>query len=286
MRTLILLCLLQPMLTFAESSVWKVSHEATELYLGGTIHVLGVEDYPLPQEFEQAYQKAEVIVLETDLLAMGQAEAQLQLLQKLRYPAGQSLRDDINDATYQQLVDYVATTALQLSLLETMRPPLVMITLTMAELQRLGIGDAGVDIFYNNRALQEGKPLKGLESVALQIEIIESMGKGHENEMILSTITELKDMAALMQTMKTAWRTGDLSQLEVIGIKPMRIDFPALYQSLLVERNNSWLPKIEAMLKTPETEFVLVGALHLVAEEGIVQQLRDRGYQVEKLKDH
>lgn len=286
MRTLILLCLWLPMQTFAESAVWKVSKDGAELYLGGTIHVLSGQDYPLPQEFEQAYRKADIIVLETDLLAMRQPEAQLQLLQKLMYPAGQSLRDEISGSTYEQLADYVATTLLDLSMLDTMRPPLVMITLTMAELQRLGMGDAGVDMFFNNLALQEGKSLQGLESVELQIAIMESMGKGHEDEMILSTIAELRDMPAMMRKMKAAWRTGDLSQLEEIAIKPMQMDFPALYQSLLVERNDSWLPKIEAMLTTPEIEFVLVGALHLVAAEGVVQRLRDRGYQVKKYKVH
>jgi uncharacterized protein YbaP (TraB family) len=57
-------------------------------------------------------------------------------------------------------------------------------------------------------------------------------------------------------------------------------DYPKVYQSLLVERNNNWLPKIERLIKQPEEKFILVGALHLIGEDGLLQQLKNRGYQV------
>jgi uncharacterized protein YbaP (TraB family) len=43
------------------------------------------------------------------------------------------------------------------------------------------------------------------------------------------------------------------------------------------------MPKIKTMLKTKEVEYILVGALHLVGEEGILQQLKDAGYTVTNL---
>ena len=60
----------------------------------------------------------------------------------------------------------------------------------------------------------------------------------------------------------------------------MRRDYPALYQDLLVKRNQAWLVKLEQMLKNAGTELVLVGALHLVGREGLLEQLRARGYKV------
>ncbi|WP_288057949.1 TraB/GumN family protein [Methylobacter sp.] len=34
-------------------------------------------------------------------------------------------------------------------------------------------------------------------------------------------------------------------------------------------------------MNTPETELILVGALHLAGEDGLLAQLRQRGYKVE-----
>jgi uncharacterized protein YbaP (TraB family) len=281
MRYLILLCLLVPFHTFAETSLWRVSKGGSELFIGGTIHVLSTEDYPLPEEFERAYKQAEVIVFETDLVAMAQLDVQQKLLKRVMYPPGKSLRDDLNEKTYKALVDYTASTGLMIEALIQFKPPMVMITLLMAELQRLGMANTGVDNYFNSKALADGKTLAELESVEVQLDVIENMGKGQENEMILSTIEEMKELHSIMGQMKNAWRKGDVKQLEKIGILPMKADFPGLYHSLLVDRNTAWVPKIEAFLATPEVEFVLVGALHLVANEGVISKLRSLGYKVQ-----
>jgi uncharacterized protein YbaP (TraB family) len=64
----------------------------------------------------------------------------------------------------------------------------------------------------------------------------------------------------------------------------MKTDFPALYRSLVVDRNRAWLPKVEAYLRTHPKELVLVGVAHLVGEDGVVQGLRKRGYSVKKFR--
>jgi hypothetical protein len=60
----------------------------------------------------------------------------------------------------------------------------------------------------------------------------------------------------------------------------MREQTPDIYEALLVERNKAWLMKIEAMLQTPELEYVLVGALHLAGPDSLLSMLRQRGYSV------
>jgi len=281
MQYLILLWLLVSFPAFAETSLWRVSKGDSELFIGGTIHVLSNGDYPLPIEFEQAYKQAKTIVFETDLIELAQPEIQQQFLQRLMYAEGKTLKDDVSEKTYKALVDYVVSTGLTIDALNQFKPPMVMITLLMAELQRLGMANTGVDNYFNHKAVEDGKTLDELESVQVQLDVIANMGKGHEDEMILSAIAETRELASIMEEMKAAWRKGDIKQLEKIGLSPMNADFPDLYRLLLVERNNSWIPKIEAFLATPATEFVLVGALHLVGYEGLISKLRRLGYKVE-----
>ena len=284
MRYLILLCLMIPFHTFAETSLWKVSKGDSELFIGGTIHVLSASDYPLPMEFEQAYKQSHTIVFETDLAAMALPETQQELLQRVMYKEGRTLKDDLSAETYKALVDYAASVGLMIESLNQFKPPMVMITLLMNELHRLGMADTGVDNFFNQKAIADGKSIGELESVQVQLDVIENMGKGHEDEMILSTIAEMKELPLIMDEMKQAWRKGDMKTLEKIGVSEMKTDFPDLYRLLLVERNNAWIPKIEVMLATPEIELVLVGALHLVADEGVITRLRSLGYEVELFK--
>ncbi len=83
--------------------------------------------------------------------------------------------------------------------------------------------------------------------------------------------------------MKAAWRSGNNAQLKKVALDTWIDRFPEIYHSLLIERNNNWIPQIEKMLRTKEVEFVLFGALHLVGDDGILAQLKARGYKIENL---
>src|SRR5262245_36398242 len=50
--------------TTGPSSVWSVEKDGHKLHIGGTIHLLREEDYPLPDVFEQAYAESKKLVFE------------------------------------------------------------------------------------------------------------------------------------------------------------------------------------------------------------------------------
>jgi hypothetical protein len=281
MRTLILLCLLLPLQAFSATSLWRVSNGENELFLGGTVHVLGKNDYPLPDEFTQAYNAAQMLVLETDLKGINTPEIQAQLLKDLMYSKGETLKQHLKPATYQALEHYLQGIKAPIAAFAQFKPTMVMLTLTIVELDRLKLAGAGVDEFFYKKAVADGKKLGQLESVQKQLTVLANIGKGHEDELILNTLSEMAKLPNMMQDLKAAWRSGDVAKLEALEIAELQKDYPALYQSLLVERNMSWLPEIEAFLNTPEKELILVGALHLAGKDGLLAQLQQRGFKVE-----
>jgi uncharacterized protein len=282
MRILVLIALLLPHLALGETSLWRVSKGNNQLVIGGTIHLLGKSDFPLPDEFEQALREINTLVLETDLEALSKPEVKAQLLASLMYTDGTTLKSKIAPKTYKALARYCKSARLSIHTMQSMKPSMVVLSLTLAELKRLGLAETGVDQKFLEKAKKSGKQIIGLESAETQINTLANMGKGHENGMILSTIKELKKTPEFMDEMKKAWRNGNLEELERTGIKTMRAEFPELNKTLLTSRNNAWLPKIKEMLATPEKELILVGALHLAGEEGMLAQLKKQGYVVEQ----
>jgi uncharacterized protein len=79
------------------------------------------------------------------------------------------------------------------------------------------------------------------------------------------------------------WRSGDIDSLNNLIIDSMKKDSPKMYQSILVDRNNNWIPKIEQYFATSEVEFVLVGAAHMIGEDGLINLLVKKGYKVTQL---
>lgn len=89
------------------------------------------------------------------------------------------------------------------------------------------------------------------------------MGKDNSDELIAYTLRDMEKAPKQMALLKNAWRKGDNFELKEVALTPWEKDFSELYNTLLVHRNNKWIPKIERMLKTKEVEFVLFGALQL-----------------------
>lgn len=266
---------------YAASPVWKVSKGDAHLFIGGTIHLLSAADYPLPAGFEDAYRQADQLVFETDLQQMKNPEMQKQILAQVIYADGQSLQQVLNRQTFQTLEQYLASRRIPVANVVRFKPGMLALTLTVIELQRLGLGGTGVDEFYGLKASNDRKKMGQLETVEEQLSFLTTLGDGYENDMITYTLRDLKELPSMMQALKTAWRKGDNRGLDEVALAPFKKDFPAVYDKLIARRNRSWLPLIEAMLQTKDVEFVLVGALHLVGDDGLLAQLAARGYQVQ-----
>lgn len=282
MRYLIPLLLFTSSQIFADSSIWKVTFEDHDLFIGGTIHLLGKHDYPLPEEFEQAYLKADRVVFETDLKQMKAPSFQQELMRRMTYSNGLTLESELRPEVYSELKGYCKKMNISFDVLNRFKPMMVTIMLVGFEMQRLGLANAGVDSYFYSKASLDNIPVGKLESVDEHLAFIADMGKGQENELVLNSLKEMEQLEDDLSVLKSAWRNGDNAKFEEIALVSMRQNYPRLYQNLLVNRNNNWMKQIKPMLSTPETELVLVGALHLIGEKGLLQQLRNSGFQVER----
>lgn len=267
----------------AGSPVWKVSLGRNHLYLGGTIHILGESDYPLPRAFDAAYDKSQILVFETDIQKSRDPEFQQLFLTKMVYPDNRTLKQLLQPKTFENFKIFTADRGIQVESMDRFKPGLVLMALTLNEVERLGLDGMGVDEFYFIKAGKGGKQMLYLESLEQQISFLETLGLGNEDQMIAYILKDLKTLPHLLTRIKKAWKTGDVPGLESLVLTPLNNDFPELFHSLMVQRNLRWLPRIEAMATTPQVEFVLVGAAHLAGDQGLLALLAAKGFFIENL---
>ena len=280
----LLILFIFPAVCFSETSVWQISKNGNNLFLGGTIHVLNKNDYPLPVEYGAAFKKSDKLVFETDIEKAKSPEFAQKMAQMLTYPPGKTLKDAINKKTFNKLKKYLAERNIPVENFLSFKPSMVVLVLTVIELQRMGMVDIGVDEYFYTKAKQAGKTIGYFETVEEQLVFLHTMGKGNENEMIMNSINDMNRMQPMMALIKSAWRNGDENKLAEVTLAETIRDYPEVYKTLLVKRNNNWMPHIEKMLTDKKVEMVLVGALHLVGKDGLLQQLRNKGYQVKQYK--
>lgn len=269
---------------FAQSSVWKISDANHTMYIGGTIHVLRASDFPLPKEFDEAYSKSDYIVFETDLALANSQTLQRILAQKMILPSGQSLSSVLSAKTYAKLKDYVEDQGYKIEMFDRMQPWAVMLTLTQLKLSQIKIDQSGVDSYYSQHSLRDRIPQRYLESIEEQSAIITDIGEGEEDTVIHQTLKDMKELPFMMKWMVEDWREGKTERLERELVDEMRVESPKMYHTILKQRNEAWMPKLIVMLHEEKRGFVLVGAMHLLGQDGLLEQFRKRGYKVEFLR--
>ena len=265
------------------SPVWKVSDGKETVYLGGTVHVLEAGDYPLPSTFDAAYQQADMVFFETDIDALSTQAFVQQLLAQTSYPQGQSIVSRLSAETLNKLKAYLVTQGIPFKALEQFKPGMLGLQLSQIELRKQGISVAGVDSYFNEAAIKDNKPRGRLETPQDQIHVIATMGQGNESEVIENALTDVENLREDFNQIREAWRRGDRNGLTDLTVKPFREELPADFKLMIVDRNNKWMPQIERMFQTAEDELVLVGAMHLVGREGLLQQLEKKGYRVTQM---
>jgi uncharacterized protein YbaP (TraB family) len=167
-------------------------------------------------------------------------------------------------------------------LVRPMKPWMVMLTLTALEVTKAGLDvGLGVDKYFFDKAAPAHKTVMGLETAESQIDRFDKMPEPLQEQMLLSTLSEIDTDPAALKDMVTAWQRGDRAKFESLVADGFR-QYPAAYTSLIVERNRNWLPQVEACLAKPMPCFVVVGAAHLVGSDGLLAQLAKRGYRIEQ----
>ena len=206
------------------------------------------------------------------------------MARKLSYTDGRNLRHVLSPENYRAVEKFFTDRNIPMVQVGWFKPGMLSITMTVVELQRLGLTGIGVDEHFETRAKNDGKKLGYLETVDMQIEFLANMGIGQEDALIAYTLADIERLPRLWRQLSDAWRNGDLPGLDEVGAKPVRTEFPSIYAELVIDRNNAWLPQIVQMLETGPVELVLVGALHLSGKDGLLAQVSARGYELQQLQ--
>lgn len=247
--------------------------------------MLSKQDYPLPKAFDYAFSESDAIVFETDIDAASSPEVLAKFLPILMLQDGSTLESNLNQASYLELQDFLLDRGMDITAFRAFSPAGVSLTLTVLEMQRLGITEEhGVENYFNRLAKEQSKSTFALESIDQQIKYLSSLNDLDADMLVGSTIRDTIALKDEWQQMLQAWKTGDIQALDELFLSRMVEETPDLYNTILVERNQNWVSAIDSYIASPEMEFVLVGALHLAGKHSLLNMLKSQGYQVTQLK--
>lgn len=282
-RWLFALGLLGSLTAHAGSPVWAIRGEHNTVYLAGSVHLLKANDSRLPAAFDRAYSGSKALVMELDVSKVDPMQAAGWMMEHGMLKAGTTLRATIGEERYRRVSAEAERLGVPMEAADMMEP--WALGLQLLEMQYLQLGfdpQQGVEQQLQQRAQSDSKPISGLETMDQQLGTLRDMSYPDQARFLDMIVTEMHDVSSETQSVVTAWRTGDSAKLAALLSDEYK-SFPALYRLLVTDRNNRWVPQIEKLLHGNQDYFVVVGALHLVGDGGLLELMRRDGYKPEAM---
>lgn len=277
------LALAVPSAADAQSFLWEARDGERRVFLMGSMHIGRADFYPLPEAIQAAFAQSNALAVEADV---SDPQAALIAMEKGVYGKGDSLQQHLSADTVKRLQALLPRYGLNWELLTNLRPFMLYSTLVVAEGMRLGYDpQAGVDLHFLQKARERKLPIVELESIRFQMDMMNAFSDPEMDALLRQTLRQIErdTMGDELNSMTTAWREGDAPGILRIVEASFADDAKtrdAIMEKINTRRNRAMTDKIEGFLKSDKTYFVVVGALHLVGDEGIVNRLRQKNYKI------
>ncbi len=259
--------------------LWSIEGESNRVYLLGSVHLLPHGARALPDVVTAAYRTSDLVVFESDLFLIGSVEYEADELAQARYPAGQTIHDEISPELMALAREKVDALGLPMGILQRYRPWFFAQTLATAQFAHDGFPlDNGVDVRLYKEAVKDVKLTDGLTPPDEHLRFFAGLSPEQNENFLRSALTDLQDSRAEISRILDIYNNANLGLLETLA-REMKQQTPSLYQRLVADRNQEWIPAIAEYRKQKGNVLVVVGALHLVGNEGLLELFRQQGWQ-------
>jgi uncharacterized protein len=263
--------------------LWKATKDGRVVWLYGTIHVARLSwIYPGPRVLG-ALRASDVVALELDMTDPGMLERLRRVL--LRRPGSPALAP----ALQARLAAQVAAACLDPAALAPLRPEMQAVTVEVMQGRQVGLYPTyGIDEALAAVAGHLHKPIRALETPEMQAALLVSDDPAKTAETVAGVLDELEGGKSpqMLERLAVDWERGDLADLgayaswcDCLETPQQRADFVKLVD----ERNPLMADKVARWHAEGKSLFVAVGTLHMVGRTGLPEQLRARGFAVERV---
>ena len=265
--------------------IWEISSETTHVYLLGSVHIANQDLYPLDNTIEDAFDSARYLVVEVNTNNLTQTAAMDLLLEYGTYPEGDSFKKHVSEELYNKLDEQFQQYGIAMALLNDYKPFVIYNLMSQYMLESFGYKFSyGIDLYFMNKAEESNKDILELETSEFQMSLLSSV----PDESIIKTMEydiDNPETGKYLEDLFNAWSDGDAAWMETVVFEAFteEPDMATYYEILFDQRNLNMVEKISEFLADNEVYFVVVGAGHLVGENGLLNLLYNMGYMVEQL---
>lgn len=255
-------------------------------FLLGSVHLGDPRMLDLGETVRAAYDASDELVVEVDLSQVEPTEMAELVVRYARLTPPATVQDVLSEETWLALARYLDSRGLAREAFLPLEPWFVSVSIVQLELGRAGYQpELGVDHLFIDASLDR-KPIVALETAASQLQVLDSLSPQVQDLMLNDTLSRVDELAGETEQMIQAWQEGDEQALHelVFGAVEELPELDAFYERVYFERNRTMVAQLAELAQDGRTRFVVLGAGHMLGEEGIPALLGRRGYRVQAVR--
>lgn len=254
--------------------LWKIEGDGVQkgCYLFGTMHLIEKEYFLFPKQLEKAFSKADVLVMELPGLPN-----QLEAMKYLKLD-NETFFDYFSESQSDSIIEWVKNhIGMSEESFRANFTKLKPFAVSQLATQMHFIGKTeSYEITFDKLARENGMKIRGLETVAEQMQIFDDLTREQQAEMVMSSVRNPNEGIEMTRETMQVYASQEVDSLYMM-IEEQGEIFSDEQAAFLDDRNKRWIPQIEAYIKENRT-FIAVGAGHLGGPNGVIRLLEERGY--------
>ena len=284
-RTFIFVFLFSSLLSFSQSKYnslcWKIyDNGLTDTsYLYGTMHVQDSRVFQFKNGIQEAFNRCEIFALELNMDSVNT----FQLMDELIMEPPNRLDSLLTNKEYEMVSQYFKDTlGIGLMIFNKMQPIYTSQLISFEKLKK--DQDVALDIYFFNEAKKQNKTTVGLEFMEEQLNAFKSIPYDVQaKELFKAVENAYKGEGQEIDELIEYYLNEDLDKLLELTLNSQFMDEEIniiFKQVFLIDRNHKMAERSIKYIKSGPT-FIAVGAAHLPGKEGVIENLRRKGYTVE-----
>jgi len=278
----------------ADLFLWEIENGRNKAYLLGSFHLMPKSIYPLDDKIESAFEESDILVVEMDATAMDQNAVNTFIGQYAVYQDTLTLSQELPPELYASIAEKFIEMGYTETQLNKLKPWFVSLNLGLSSLQKLDVdAGLGIDVHFLNKAHERGMNILELETSTSQLEMLASFPEDIQVDYLEYVLKEYDKSDSTFYEMLDAWQTGDteltnkLSRLKMLELEDEMPGMAGYYSRMFPEREEQIMEKMVGYLEDEEDHvyFVIVGAFHLVGDDGLIKRLEEMGYKTTQQKE-
>lgn len=261
--------------------LWEISGNGLTKasYLFGTFHLLCKDDINISDACKQAITQSDEVYLELD---MDDPSTLMQGMMLMNMKNGKKLKDLYSADAYDRVVQYFKDSLkTSIGMFQGMKPFFLMALLYPKMMPCDDV--SGIEQAVMSIAQEQNKEIKGLETMAMQASVFDSIPYEKQAAELLQSIDSMDKAKQYFAVMNKAYKDQQLNEIERL-INDTEYGMQENQDVLLDKRNLAWVDQLKIIMKEKPV-FVAVGAGHLVGERGLISLLRKDGYVLRPLEN-